>query len=307
MISSKINELYHIGSLLYITTNVSCLAIDTEKHSLAEIPENHVEQCFCQRLAKRLGINIGYNHIYKKCNAITNVNKQIIYECPFGLSNIIVPVFENEKLIAALQAGPILTMEPEEYMKTKILPLWKLKEKDQKELIKELKNYPQGDISYVIALSEMLSTLITKSLDPNPNAPEEITSSMVGSDKKTDRISSIIEFIASNYADDITLTDAAKYAYINPSHLSREFNKKMNCNFRSYLNNIRIEKAKELLIHSDLSLAEIGSQVGFADQSYFNKIFRKQEGLTPGQYRTLNNNLKHYPMAHTPNKEDTEE
>lgn len=66
----------------------------------------------------------------------------------------------------------------------------------------------------------------------------------------------------------------------------------MNCNFRSYLNNIRIEKAKELLANTDLSLADIGNQVGFTDQSYFNKIFRKHENLTPGQYRTLTHKEK---------------
>lgn len=299
MISSKIKELYHIGSLLYITTNVSCLAIDTKNRSLAEIPQCHVEQCFCQKLAKRLGINIGYDHIYKKCDVSTNVNKQIIYECPFGFSNVIVPIFENNDLVAALQAGPILTMEPKEFLEKKILPLWNLKPNDVDALIEDLNNYPQGDTSYVIALSELVFGLIE-------NNPKLLESSIEQEDPSeessvsADRIATIVEFITSNYAENITLTDAAKFAYVNPSHLSREFNKKMNCNFRSYLNNIRIEKAKDLLIHSDLSLAEISSQVGFADQSYFNKIFRKQENLTPGQYRTLNSNRKHYPTIDLP-------
>ena len=65
----------------------------------------------------------------------------------------------------------------------------------------------------------------------------------------------------------------------------------MNCNFRSYLNNIRVEKAKELLISSDLSIADIGNQVGFSDQSYFNKIFKEHEGMTPGQYRRRRRNI----------------
>lgn len=287
MISTKIQELYHIGNLLYITTNVSCLAIDTQNRSLTEIPQCHVEQCFCQKLAKQLGINIGYDHIYKKCDVSTNVNKQIIYECPFGLSNIIVPIFEGKNLVAALQAGPILTMSPREFIEKKILPLWKLREKDIDILLDNLNDYPQGDSSYVIALSKLVSGLIEnnpKLLKQSENAKHEPGETHSISD---DRIATIVDFITSNYAENITLTDAAKYAYVNPSHLSREFNKKMNCNFRSYLNGIRIEKAKELLVDTDLSLAEIGSQVGFADQSYFNKIFRKQENLTPGQYRTI--------------------
>lgn len=286
MISTKIQELYHIGSLLYITTGVEFLAIDSTSKSLTEIPQCHLEQCFCQRLAKRLGISISYNHIYKQCDISTNINRQIIYECPFGLSNIIVPIFDNNQLIGALQAGPILTKTPENYMKDKIRPRWNLHPDDEKALIKELKEYPQGDNNYVIAISELISNLIENNprlkdtAAPDNSEPDEHQSG-------SDRIASIVDFITSNYEKDITLTDVAKYAYVNPSHLSREFNKKMNMNFRSYLNSVRIEKAKELLVKTDLSLAEIGSMVGFADQSYFNKIFRKQEELTPGQYRTL--------------------
>lgn len=292
MISTKIQELYHIGNLLYITTNVSCLAIDTQNRSLTEIPQCHIEHCFCQKLGKQMGIHIGYDHLYKKCSVSTNINQQLIYECPFGLSNIIVPIFEGKDLVAALQAGPILTMKPMEFIEKKILPRWKLREKDIDILLESLKSYPQGDSSYVIALSELASGLIEnnstllKESEGAHHEPGEAHS--IGDD----RIATIVDFITSNYAENITLTDAAKYAYVNPSHLSREFNKKMNCNFRSYLNGIRIEKAKELLIDSDLSLAEIGNQVGFADQSYFNKIFRKQENLTPGQYRILHQSQK---------------
>ena len=294
MVSAKIEELYHIGSLLYITNNVSCLAIDAQNHSLTEIPHCHVENCFCQKLGGCLGINIGYDHIYKKCRAFTNINKQIIYDCPFGLTNIIVPIFDGEELVAAFQAGPILTMPRHEYLKKKILPLWNLRPKDQEMLLENLKSYPEGDISYVIALSELITALI----DNNENLKKTETTKIEDAPEEpslsSDRIATIVDFITSNYAEDITLTDAAKYAYVNPSHLSREFNKKMNCNFRSYLNTVRIEKAKELLINTDLSLAEISNQVGFADQSYFNKIFRKQENLTPGQFRTIHANEKNF-------------
>ena len=291
MISTEIKRLYHIGSLLYATTNVYCLAIDIEKHTLVEIPQCHLDHCFCQQIAKRSGINISYDHIYHKCDISTNINKQVIYECPFGLSNIIVPVFKGTKCVSALHAGPILTMDPREYLEKKILPIWNLKEKEIVPLLEDLKHYPQGDTNYVIALSELMSSLVdskyiqnlTLHHEPGEDLPLEDSNHQI----KSNLITSVVDFITSNYAENITLSDAAKYAYVNPSHLSREFNKSMNCNFRSYLNNIRIEKAKELLANTDLSLADIGNQVGFTDQSYFNKIFRKHEDLTPGQYRTL--------------------
>lgn len=292
MISKEIKRLYHIGSLLYATTNVYCLAIDIERHTLVEVPQCHLDQCFCQQIARRSGINISYDHVYHKCDISTNINKQVIYECPFGLSNIIVPVFEGKKCIAALHAGPILTMNPREYLEKKILPIWNLKEKEIQPLLEDLKNYPHGDTNYVIALSELMSSLVDSNYIqnlPSPHHDYAGDSQLKYSDHqiKSNLITSVVDFITSNYTENITLSDAAKYTYVNPSHLSREFNKNMNCNFRSYLNNIRIEKAKELLANTDLSLADIGNQVGFTDQSYFNKIFRKHENLTPGQYRAL--------------------
>lgn len=284
MSNQILSRLCQAGNLLYATTNVYSLVIDTKNKRLIEVPQCHLDHCFCQVMAKQVGIDISYDHVYKRCDVSTNVNKQIIYKCPFGFSNIIIPVFNGKELVAALQAGPVLNMDPDEYLKKRVLPLWNLSDKNIEALRNNLKQYPSGDINYLVALSETMSALIDNSNNTTPIISEE---SMEVSDHRisNNMVNSILDFITSNYAENITLSDAAKYAYVNPSHLSRVFNKKMNCNFRSYLNGIRIEKAKELLTYSDLSIAEIVNQVGFSDQSYFNKIFKEHEGVTPGQYR----------------------
>lgn len=284
-----LSQLYQVGNLLYATTNVYSLVIDVKKKHLIEVPKCHLNNCFCQRIAKCVGIDISYDHIYKRCDISTNVNRQIIYKCPFGFSNIIVPVFQGKELVAALQAGPVLSMDPDEYMEKRVLPLWNLSEQDLEELKDNLRQYPRGDTNYLVALSENMSALIDGGNDKTVIPPDVLEAS----DHRISNnlVNSILDFITSNYAENITLSDAARYAYVNPSHLSRVFNKKMNCNFRSYLNNIRVEKAKELLISSDLSIADIGNQVGFSDQSYFNKIFKEHEGMTPGQYRRRRRNI----------------
>lgn len=286
MESQEINKLTRIASLLYITTNVSCLAIDLMDRTLTEVPRCHLGNCFCQKIAKSCGLNLSYDHIYSQCDIATNVNKQIIYTCPFGFFNVIVPVFHGNKLTAALQAGPILTQDPKEYLDTKILPMWNLKKSTYEEMHKELSNYPKGDINDIISVSELMAALVSADFSVCPEGvaePLRISSHQ----SSASLVDSIINFVASNYSKDISLNDAAKQAYVNSSHLSRVFNKKMNTNFRSYLNSVRINKSKKLLSETDLSLAEISNQIGFSDQSYFTKIFRKLEGVTPGQYRLL--------------------
>ena len=59
----------------------------------------------------------------------------------------------------------------------------------------------------------------------------------------------------------------------------------MKTNFNNYLNTIRIDKSRILLSSDRLTIAEISGLVGFADQSYFNKVFRRLTGTTPKQYR----------------------
>jgi len=72
---------------------------------------------------------------------------------------------------------------------------------------------------------------------------------------------------------------------MNPSYLSYFFKEQTGENFIDYLNKVRIEKAKELLKDSSMSLSEIASQVGYSNAGYFNRIFKKIVGITPGQYR----------------------
>jgi AraC-like DNA-binding protein/ligand-binding sensor protein len=281
--SAVMSKLRHIGELLYASTNIYTLAIDLGNRKLVEIPKEHLNNCLCQKMSRITGINASFDHIYNKCEMAPMVNRQIIYRCPYDLFNIIVPVFDGKRLVAALQCGPILTCEPEEYLEKELIPCWHPKEEYLPSLLEELSSYPSGDTNQIIALSETMATLIHADHISMQNCNEKDDFS--DHEQCTNIIDSIINFVTANYAENITLSDAAKYAYVNPSHLSRVFNKEMNCNFRSYINGIRIEKAKMLLCCSELNIAEICNQVGFSDQSYFNKIFKQMEKVTPGQYR----------------------
>lgn len=76
---------------------------------------------------------------------------------------------------------------------------------------------------------------------------------------------------------------------VHPSYLSREFSKYFDdLSFGDYIRKLRIEKATTLLTGSQYSLAEIAYITGFSDQSHFNRIFKKNIGITPSQYRRKN-------------------
>ena len=103
--------------------------------------------------------------------------------------------------------------------------------------------------------------------------------------KHVDVIRKAAEYIRKNYAAKITLEEVASYVYLSPSYFSKVFKEEMDCSFNTYLNRIRIEKSKKMLLSDKIKMVDISGLVGFEDQSYFSKVFKKLTGVTPGKYR----------------------
>lgn len=98
----------------------------------------------------------------------------------------------------------------------------------------------------------------------------------------------IISYIRQHYMEPINLTDIANHFHFNPSYLSSFFSAHNDEGFSEYLNRVRVDKAAELLQHGELSIAQISEKVGYSDQSYFTKVFKKIKGISPSQYRKSN-------------------
>lgn len=94
-----------------------------------------------------------------------------------------------------------------------------------------------------------------------------------------------LSFISKNFAMPLTLEQVAKEVHLNPSYFSTIFKKSCGSSFKEYLNLVRIEESKRLLSNTDYSIIDIAIAVGFEDQSYFCKVFKKYTGLTPTGYR----------------------
>lgn len=103
--------------------------------------------------------------------------------------------------------------------------------------------------------------------------------------KHIDIIRKSVNYIRTNYSSRITLEEVASYVYLSPSYFSKIFKDEIGCSFSTYLNKIRIEKSKMLLLTDSVKLVDIPGLVGFEDQSYFSKVFKKVTGVTPGKYK----------------------
>ncbi|WP_070000916.1 helix-turn-helix domain-containing protein [Cellulosilyticum sp. I15G10I2] len=103
--------------------------------------------------------------------------------------------------------------------------------------------------------------------------------------KYADIIHKACMYIKENYMNKITLEDVAGIAKVTPNYLSKIFKESMGKTFTHYLNLIRIENSKKMLMHEDMTLEEIAIKSGFTDQSYFTKVFKKLMDISPKKYR----------------------
>ncbi len=120
-------------------------------------------------------------------------------------------------------------------------------------------------------------------LKKTSDAVKQVSESM---DKRTNStVDKAKEYINENYAKDISLDDVSREVDISPYYFSKVFKEETGENFIEYLTNIRIEKAKELLIETDLSMKEICGSIGYSDPNYFSRTFKKNTGVTPTEYK----------------------
>ena len=98
-------------------------------------------------------------------------------------------------------------------------------------------------------------------------------------------ITGITRYLQEHLADEMSLSVLAEEFHLNPQYISQLFKSEIGVNFLVYLTNIRMEKAKKLLLSTALSIAEVAEQSGYGDYRVFTKVFKKSEGITPSQYR----------------------
>ncbi|MEX2104660.1 MAG: helix-turn-helix domain-containing protein, partial [Bacilli bacterium] len=95
----------------------------------------------------------------------------------------------------------------------------------------------------------------------------------------------IADYIQDHYQEDITLQRIAERYFLSREYISRKFKQEMNENISDFIGRIRIDKAKLLLLNPQLRMVQISEMVGYQDEKYFSKVFKKMVGISPNQYR----------------------
>lgn len=102
------------------------------------------------------------------------------------------------------------------------------------------------------------------------------------------------QFIKEHYQTTLELNDLADHVYLSPNYLSKRFKDETGLTITQYIMQVRIQQAKTILKnHFELKTYEVGDRVGYSDSAYFNRIFKKEVGLTPQEYKKVASQNQH--------------
>jgi AraC-like DNA-binding protein len=147
-----------------------------------------------------------------------------------------------------------------------------------------LREYERRAVGWELAMRSLVLALFTHLLRHHVGQVLTVDES-VKQQERWRRMGKVLEYMEKCYAAEIPLARLTQIACQSTAHFCRNFKKLTGFSSREYLLRIRIQNAQSLLRESGKSIAEIGYAVGFQDNNYFSRAFKRIQGCTPGQYR----------------------
>lgn len=128
---------------------------------------------------------------------------------------------------------------------------------------------------YYAAVEQLLDSLDRFIQDRREQAPTE-----------QNTMQKVLTYLQTHYADNLNMAVVSNHFSLNYSYFSHAFQEYSGESFSNYVRRLRLDKAKELLVHSDLKVYEISDQVGFENVKHFTRIFKDTEGITALEFRS---------------------
>jgi AraC-like DNA-binding protein len=120
----------------------------------------------------------------------------------------------------------------------------------------------------------------------NGSTPVTIAYKAVDVENENQHLTGFLQYINTNFHNcELTLELVSDHTGINQRRIAAYIQQTFSCNFKTYVNQIRINESKRLLKHSELNMGEIAFKVGFSNQSHFNRVFKSLEGVNPSEFR----------------------
>ncbi len=259
----------------------------------------------CSKFCEAMRSDPKMSKMCEKCDArggfeAARINDVYIYRCHSDVVDAAVPITVGDKYMGAVMMGQVIIEEqiPEEHeYLEKIYSTPTELAYDQDKIIEYLNELPKVSYEAVSNVAKMIynisNYIVEEAIEKyylkneRQTSHKEINSntSISQYDRDNSILSPAIDYMHQNLDQNLSLKEAASMCFISPSYFSRIFTKEMGDTFSSYVSNLKMDKAKELLKTTDMLIREISLELGFNDQSYFIKQFKINEGVTPANFR----------------------
>lgn len=244
---------------------------DTEYREIAAYPEALSPFCAyirqndkCAAMCKETD-KIAFDQV----NATGDV---YIYRCKFGLWEAVSPLYHFGVLAGYLMMGQVIdqTAENRSLVTQRTGPFID----DQVMLEKKLDQIPAVAMDMIESYVNIMTV-----------CSEYITYSNKLRLPERDLAELTMKYIHRNFSQRLTIKDLCVYFHCSKSTLINSFEQRYHITVNKYITKLRLEQAMMLLAKSNTTICDIALRCGFADQSYFSKVFQKEMGMTPSAYR----------------------
>lgn len=197
-----------------------------------------------------------------------------MYKCPFGVYEALMPINKNDEIVAYVFVG--MGVEDKEGSAEELmrLALDASPNLNKKQLEKSIQELPRYSMEKLEAFASILP-LIAEYIETNNLLAD--TDMTIGQLIKT--------YIKNNLSKKITLADLSWKLHCSTVTLTEHFKKEFGITITEYVLKKRMEKARRLLLNSELSIREIAEDCGFVENDYFSRCFKSYHGLSPQNWR----------------------
>ena len=259
---------------LYQISGFRISVYDTEWREIASYPQQLSDFCSCiQKKPDAKKICIHNDRL--AFQSVKQSGEPYIYRCQFGLYEAVAPLYYFGMLSGYLMMGQVLDTAPNSRKQVLDLALPYCDDKDAMQtIIHQMPSCSSQTFSSYLTIMSICAEYITLS-----NRFRPVHQNLA---------QSIKEYLELHYPEKITLNTLCRQFYCSRATLMTAFRQEYDQTINRFLLIIRLRVAKEKLTSGNDSISEVAIKCGFADQNYFCKVFRQQEGLTPTQYRNIN-------------------
>ena len=271
---SQIKKLSAILNDFYMVTGIKICVFDANGVELAFAPYVHCEFCKYIHQSKK-GASECDKCTVNSFNECKKTKKTYIYRCHMGLTECVSPIYQLNNLIGFIMVGQFFN---EKFPATESLV------NDMKAKLKDYRLDENKALVYINNIPVLPVEKINASVSILETCASYIYLNKLLSEQSS-FISDINKYIKNNIENNITIEDLSRDLCVSLMDLYHLCNRFFNCTPAKYIKKTRLNTACELISDNNIRISEVAYRVGICDYNYFSKIFKKEYGLTPSEYR----------------------